>query len=182
MGLDMYIYATDEKPETPVSPRYPWYTDEDYVEGVGIVVDNITIYTDKDLDNQVFEDIPDRDKMLSDDWHRRHDLHGYFHRLFLDKGGVYENKEVPFCVPDVVYLTLHDLFIFEKVLRENRLPYTPKYKNAPKILTTQEMLRKWIRASDEKRREIAKRIANNARFLEEDLDIVKTAAAKLTEG
>lgn len=178
--MDMYLYATDEKPETPVSPRYPWYTDNNYIEGVGITVDNVTIYTDEDLEKM--RDVPDRDELITNNWDRRHSLHGYFHRLFLEKGGVYDDEDLPFSVPDAVYLTLDDLVIFENVLRENRLPHTPKYHKAPKIKTEEQLLREWVKASHKKRRKLAKRIVNNARFLEEDLDIIKTATEKLVEG
>ena len=178
--MDLYMYATDDVPKTPVSPRYPWYTQDEYVEGTGIVVqDNVVVYTDEQL--KKMKNVPDKDNEIAD-WDRRHDLHGYFHRLFLDKGGEYECDDTHFCIPDRVVLTLDDLNDFEKVLKENRLPETHKYQIAPEIQTLDEFVKEWVNAHHKRRREIATRIETNAMFLDEDLDIVKTARQKLMEG
>ena len=107
MGLEVYAYVSEKEPQEQTNCRTPWKTIE---EGP-----HWGLMEDAKIDKRIQE------------WDRHWDLHCWFHNLFLEKGGVYNDKDLPFAHPDTVELTYEDLNRLENVVLNLALPVCDLY-------------------------------------------------------
>ena len=103
MGLTIYAYASKDAPTAETNGRDPWQcTEPGLMEDAG-------------KDTQIFE------------WDRYWDLHCWFHNLFVEKCGVYNDGSVPFSYPDCVALDGRDLDRLKHVILNLKLPSCDSY-------------------------------------------------------
>jgi hypothetical protein len=90
---------------------------------------------DKEVDIKIEEETVRNDLWT---WRKHHDLHGWMHRLYDEKGGVGEDFNC-----DNLALNLDDLDSLEKAIKENTLPHTQGFffgNNPPDAETMSEDL------------------------------------------
>ena len=152
MGLDTDAYMRDSKPTNPTEPRTQW--DEE---------------TDKIIDEDVFN------------WHRRGNIHGFFHTLFIEKGGVYGDARIPFCSPDAVEITFEDLEKYEYAIQNMLLPRNISMMKLPIPLGESDMDMLW-NGDAEDRHNLLRHIYKDFGQMGEDLYFSDEARKVLAEG
>ena len=153
MGLSVYAYVSKKEPTSQTSCRQPWKT---IGEGP-----HWGLMEDSGMDQEIQE------------WDRHWDLHCWFHSLFLEKGGVYHDKTLPFAHPDTVELTFEDLNRLEKVVLNLELPVCDSYLDVKAEGVS--LCKTWENLTKEARLKMINKFDKQLFWLKETVDFIDNA-------
>jgi len=160
MGLSIYAFASKKKPSAETNCRKPWkYIEDGPHEG---------LMEDTGIDKEIWE------------WDRNWDLHCWIHNLFIEKDGVYDDKNNPFNYPDCVELNDDDLDRLKSVFLNLSLPACDSYLDIkPEGISLCDV---WPMLTTKAKIEMAKRFKSQLSWLEENLKFIEKAEELIGEG
>ena len=150
MGLTIYAYASKDAPTAETNGRDPWQcTEPGLMEDAG-------------KDTQIFE------------WDRYWDLHCWFHNLFVEKCGVYNDASVPFNYPDCVELDDVDLDRLKYVVLNLKLPICNSYLDVkPEDISLCDVWRSGL--TDAAKFAMVDNFSRHLRWLKDTVNFIKQA-------
>jgi len=160
MGLTVYAYCSDREPNADTNCRTPWeYIQEGQHAG---------LMKDAGVDTKIFE------------WDRYWDIQCWFHNLFLEKGGIYTDKSLPFAHPDSVELNDDDLDRLKQVILNLRLPTCDSYLDVkPEGVS---LCKTWFSMNEKAKLAMTRDFGRHLDWLEETIGFIYNASVLIGEG
>ena len=157
--MELYAYSSKKKPKSDTNCRKPWKQVDDMPDG---------IMEESGIDKKIQE------------WDRYWSLLCWFHNLFLEKGGQYNDNDLPFAHPDCVELNDEDLDRLETVVLNLKLPICESYLDVKS--EGQSLCETWLNITKKAKLEMVRTFERHLLWLDETLEFIEKARELIGEG